>query len=323
MAPPVVPSFAIESTEQDDKSTLRIVELETGDVVQELTLEDETHSGGGCTYYYSPPSKTNLGGNAVVRIIQLTFKSGRGYVYDLVMPTSQYTGNSQWSLKLAGDFDFSGLTTTGDGWGIVYHPPRDQFIVSDGSRFLHFWKLTETLGSRGGVTFDFQLTEKISVKELRESFENFAPTPVKGGWKGVQKLNELEWDPYSYGGNTILANVWKRDEILRIWVGLPVDGRGLDTTLNNNDSNIFGVRKLNPVDNQKTKDRKDAGKVTHAYDLTELKDLAQPDRQGAVLNGIAFVYDSPATGSSNINENEFWATGKYWPSMYRIRLIDE
>jgi glutamine cyclotransferase len=323
ITPPVVPSFAIESTEMDADSTLRIVELETGNVVQELTLEDNTHSGGGCTYYYAPPSATNRGGNTVLRVVQLTYKSGRGYVYDLTMPSTQYTTTSPWSLTLVGNFDFAGGTTNGDGWGIVYHPPRDQFIVSDGTRFLHFWKLTETM-SANSLVFDFKLMEKVAVKELRESSENFVPSPVKNDWNVLRRVNELEWDPYSYGGNTILANVWKSDEILRIWVGLPVDGRGLDDDGGvrslNNDNNNVGVRKLQ--NNQSVKDKKDAGKVSHVYDLTELTELAQPSRQGAVLNGIAFVYDSPAA-STNINENEFWPTGKYWSSMYRIRLIDE
>jgi len=319
MTPPVVPSFAIESTEMDDESTLRIVELETGNVVQELKLEDSTHSGGGCTYYYAPPSPTNRGGNTVLRVVQLTFTSGRGYVYDLTMP-DRTMPSTPWSLTLVGDFDFSGGTIDEAGWGIVYHPPRDQFIVSDGSKFLHFWKLTETL-SANSIIFDFTLMEKVAVKQLRESSENFVPSASRGDWIGVPKVNELEWDPYSYGGNTILANVAKRDEILRIWVGLPVDGRGLDDDGGARSTNIVGVRKLQ--NNQSVKDKKDAGKVSHVYDLTELKELAQPERQGAVLNGIAFVYDSPAEGSTTMNENEFWATGKYWSSMYRIRLIDE
>lgn len=329
VTPPVVPSFAIESTEMDDESTLRIVELETGNVVQESKLEDRSHSGGGCTYYYAPPSPANRGGNTVLRVVQLTIASGRGYVYDLTMPSTQNTVASPWSLTLVGDFDFSGGTIDDAGWGIVYHPPRDQFIVSDGSKFLHFWKLTETL-SANSIIFDFTLMEKIAVKELRESSENFVPSASRGDWKGVPKVNELEWDPYSYGGNTILANVNKRDEILRIWVGLPVDGRGLDddggVRSTNNGNNIVGVRKLQnnqSQNDQSVKDKKDAGKVSHVYDLTELNELAQPSLQGAVLNGIAFVYDSPAEGSTTMNENEFWATGKYWSSMYRIRLIDE
>ena len=80
-----------------------------------------------------------------------------------------------------------------------------KFIVSDGSSTLHVWELTErrtfTFIETGAIsTFEFQRVDKFKVYENRNG-------PMASNWTQVRKLNELEWDPYSYGGNTILANI--------------------------------------------------------------------------------------------------------------------
>jgi glutamine cyclotransferase len=312
-------SYTLESTGRTGKSTLRIVELATGKVVQQLELGD-AYFGEGCTYYYEPNDNYDSAGG-VVRVVQITFKEGRGFVYDLSIPT---TTTPQWSLSLIGDFEFSSDTFNGQGWGIVYNPLRNQFIVSDGSNFLHFWELTERLTfsftETGTVTtFDFDLVERVKVRESRT-------VTLPANWTRVRRINELEWDPYSYGGNTILANIWKTNEILRIWVGLPEEDNNNN---NDDDNNIFiddsgSNSKNHPIN---------VGRVTHVYDLSELEVLANPSRNGAVLNGIAFVYESSTASSAlphdSVEElisksaNQFWVTGKYWPSMFRIRLIDE
>jgi glutaminyl-peptide cyclotransferase len=61
------------------------------------------------------------------------------------------------------------------------------------------------------------------------------------------------------------------------------------------------------------------GFVETMYNLTTLGP-ERPYGTEAVLNGIALTYDgSPAVGSPT---NEVWVTGKLWPYMYRIRLVD-
>jgi glutamine cyclotransferase len=139
-------------------------------------------------------------------------------------------------------------TTNGQGWGICFVPKEGIFYVSDGTHYLHQWNAST-----------LELMDTIPVT-FRDSVEDVA---------GQERdyLNELEYDVHS---NTILANVWDQNYIVRI----------------------------NPA----------TGFITHRYDLTALDRYANTD----VLNGIA-ITDVP---------NEIWVTGKYWPVMYRIRLID-
>jgi len=268
--------------------------VESGDVLTEFALSDDFFAEG-CTYYYHPPDEDSKG---KVRIVQLTWKAGRGFVYDLFLPTDD---DPEWSFLPIGDFEFNANehTTKGEGWGIIYHPLRDHFIVSDGTRNLYAWKLTERISytfindNDYITTFDFEMVEKIKVTQKRNDL-NWETVD----WNFLNQLNELEWDPYSYGGGTILANIWKSNEIVRIWVG----SSGID----NNDNNVFDDASMTNI-----------GKVSHVYDLSDLKGLANPAGRGAVLNGIAFDWSNE--GASN----EYWVTGKLWPSMFRIRLTDE
>ena len=171
------------------------------------------------------------------------------------------------------DFEFSNnLLLRKKALGIVYHPLRNQFIVSDGSSTLHVWELTErrtfTFIETGAIsTFEFQRVDKFKVYENRNG-------PMASNWTQVRKLNELEWDPYSYGGNTILANILPSKEIARIWVG---SSRGKEQE---NDKLIIDESSRNNL-----------GKISHMYNLTDLDELANPSKRGSVLNGIAFVYD--------------------------------
>ena len=99
----------------------------------------------------------------------------------------------------------------------------------------------------------------------------------------ITMLNELEYDPVT---NTILANVWRESIIIRI----------------------------NPQ----------TGFVTNMYDLKNL--LPRRDRtwHTDVLNGIALTYDLtiPSQPVDPEKNSDIWVTGKYWPCMFRIRLID-
>jgi glutamine cyclotransferase len=60
-------------------------------------------------------------------------------------------------------------------------------------------------------------------------------------------------------------------------------------------------------------------KVTRVYDLSDIYPYEQRHRDGAdCLNGIS-VTGGSGDGKEGI---ELYVTGKLWPNMYRIRLID-
>jgi len=94
-----------EGTGLLEQSTLRRVELETGDILQIRELSDEFF-GEGMTIYEN-------------KIIQLTWQSNIGFVYD------------KNSFELLQEFNYST-----DGWGITHDGER--LIMSDGTPTLHF-----------------------------------------------------------------------------------------------------------------------------------------------------------------------------------------
>jgi len=94
-----------EGTGLDGQSTIRRVELETGDILQIHGLPAQ-YFGEGITIYES-------------KIIQLTWKSGVGFVYD------------KDSFELLREFDYPT-----EGWGITHDGER--LIMSDGTSTLYF-----------------------------------------------------------------------------------------------------------------------------------------------------------------------------------------
>ncbi|MCW4052181.1 MAG: glutaminyl-peptide cyclotransferase [Candidatus Bathyarchaeota archaeon] len=94
-----------ESTGLYGYSTLRRVELETGDILQIYSLPDEFF-GEGLTIFDE-------------RLIQLTWKSETGFAYDKI------------SFDLLQEFSYST-----EGWGITHN--GSHLIMSDGTAILHF-----------------------------------------------------------------------------------------------------------------------------------------------------------------------------------------
>jgi len=94
-----------EGTGLNGQSTLRLVELETGEVLQSIDLPDEFFGEGIAIVEDS--------------IFQLTWLSNRGFVYDL------------WSFDQIGEF-----TYPTQGWGLTYD--GTYLIMSDGSSTLYF-----------------------------------------------------------------------------------------------------------------------------------------------------------------------------------------
>ena len=141
-----------ESTGLRGSSELRKIELETGRVMQRRIL-DPKFFGEGITILQN-------------KVFQLTWKSGKGFVYDLD------------SFDLDREFKISG-----EGWGLSND--GNNLLLSNGSNQILFLD-PQT----------FQVLKRVSVT-LND--------------KPQYLLNELE-----YVAGEIWANIWKKDEILRI-----------------------------------------------------------------------------------------------------------
>jgi glutamine cyclotransferase len=101
-----VDGFLYEGTGLNGQSSIRKVKLETGEVVQSRPLGAE-YFGEGITLWQS-------------RLIQLTWQSQVGFVYDAATFTPQRT------------FQY-----VGEGWGLTHDGSR--LIKSEGSDTLRFW----------------------------------------------------------------------------------------------------------------------------------------------------------------------------------------
>jgi glutamine cyclotransferase len=94
-----------ESTGRNGTSSIRMVDLLTGHVLQKQDLPEE----------YFGEGLTDWGSN----LIQLTWKTEKGFIYD------------RFSFAPQGTFHY-----TGEGWGLTHD--RTSLIVSDGSSVLRF-----------------------------------------------------------------------------------------------------------------------------------------------------------------------------------------
>jgi glutaminyl-peptide cyclotransferase len=109
---------ALESHGEYGKSSLRKINLMTGEVMQQHDLADKYY-GRGLTYIPNQNS-TKTG-----RLVQLTWREKTGLLYDA------------FSLKSLGSFQFA--TSTKQGWGVAYRGSRRTLLVTDGSALLHTW----------------------------------------------------------------------------------------------------------------------------------------------------------------------------------------
>ncbi len=121
-----------EGTGLYGKSSLRKVDLQTGDALQQSNLAPNRF-GEGITIWGD-------------KIIQLTWKSGAGYVYD------------KESFELLRQFHYPT-----EGWGITRDD--EKLIMSDGSSTLYFWD-PETLAEIGRVTVFDENGPVIRLNEL-------------------------------------------------------------------------------------------------------------------------------------------------------------
>lgn len=148
-----------ESTGLRGHSSVRILDPETIEVVKKIDM-DATLFGEGITW---------MEGN---KLVQITWKSKRGFIYDAD------------TLEQIDEFTYE--TTNKEGWGITWDPCKKELIVTDGTKYLHFWN-PDTMKQK----------RKIEV------------TRMDGN--AAKKLNEIE-----FWRGRVLANVWYEDVLLVI-----------------------------------------------------------------------------------------------------------
>jgi glutamine cyclotransferase len=154
-----------ESTGLWGQSTVRILDPATADVIKTIPM-DSSLFGEGMTFYKGK------------KLVQITWKSKRGFIYNAT------------NLELIDEFAYT--TTRNEGWGITWDRCQNEFIVTDGSPYLHIWD-PDTMA------------EKRKVLVTRMNGE-----PAK-------ELNEIE-----FWRGRLLANVWYEDVLLVIH---PVTGK--------------------------------------------------------------------------------------------------
>ena len=194
-------SILYEATGNYKESELRVLDIAntkndtTCDILQRHELPDE-YFGEGLSYVPAANDDDHDG-----YLIHVTYREKTGFLFDVN------------TLEVVEEFSYDMELTTNEGWGIIHVPPRlfdsndddderrevvdIKYIVSDGSAYLHFWNSTyQEVREKLEVTFR---TEDMAARDV-------APQPMK-------HLNELEWDEKT---QTVLANVWYQDIIVRI-----------------------------------------------------------------------------------------------------------
>jgi glutamine cyclotransferase len=187
--------------------------------------------------------------------------------------------------------EFSFDTSTGEGWGITFIPHRNEFYVSDGSENLIVWD-AETLVEKRRivVTFEREPGSVDIVRYVNElEFVDFSTNEPQTSRDESYSLCEesgicSDVSSTSFAPTMkILANVWYQDVLVSI----------------------------DP----------ETGRIGRVFDLRDIYPIDQRNDDGAdCLNGISVTNDRAS--DENCEGLDVWVTGKLWPKMYRIRLID-
>ena len=125
--------FLYEGTGRNGTSYLRKVELETGEILKQVDLDD-AYFGEGITIFND-------------KIYQLTWKAGKGFIYDLD------------SFEQLGEFNY---LKSREGWGLTH--TEDKIIKSEGTERIWFLD-PETMKEE---TYIEAYTNKQKVEELNE-----------------------------------------------------------------------------------------------------------------------------------------------------------
>ena len=238
--------------------------------------------GEGISYYYI--WKTDENGHRVKehRLIQLTWRDKVGFIYSLP------------DLKIIKDFKYD--TTTGEGWGITFIEHTNEFYVSDGSEFLMVWDAA-TLEEKRRISVIFDTgSHNVTVNLVNElEFVDFASdhscvsemlenkrSSDVNGGSGTIECSNSAQTSVFTSSMRILANIWYQDILISI-----------DPT---------------------------SGLVKKVYNLNDIYPIGERHKDGAdCLNGITVTGEQSSIG---VGGSQVWVTGKWWPKMYRIQLID-
>jgi glutamine cyclotransferase len=278
----------VESTGMYGRSLLRVWNPETQHIHYETSLEDQ-YFGEGMTSF-TIPSNHNNNNNAdtMMFYLVLTYREGKALIY-----------STEETFHLVQTIDIPS-TYHNEGWGITFQS-HDQtknnnnnnnnnndkndliFYVTDGSHFLHVWKLQYQYHSsdENYPTFSFLELNRIPISVKRQHHDD---TRMVHQQQYVERLNELEYDATT---NTILANVWFDPVILRIDPQLGI---------------VTCIYDLSPL-------------------AEPMKEAALKDRN-IVMNGIALVPNSTQINESGIlQQQDILVTGKYWSQLYKVRIF--
>lgn len=186
--------------------------------------------------------------------------------------------------------EFAYATTTGEGWGITFVPRTDEFYVSDGSDRLMVWD---------AETF-------VEKRRLSVTFE-----PSGGEAQSVRHVNELEFVDYA------AANGIDDSDGRRTCGGDDDGGEGTCPPATFTSSmkilaNLWYQDVIVAIDPM-------TGKISRVYDLRDIYPHHTREEGADCLNGISLSGAVKRDGEEGL---EIWVTGKLWPKMYRIRLIE-
>jgi len=168
-----------ESTGLYGESDLREIDPISGEVIKIVNM-DRQYFAEGMTLFETESGEK--------RLIQITWNEKTGFIY------------SADTLERLETFSYE--TSNGQGWGITYNAAEKEFIVSDGSNWLHFWD-RDTLTEKRRISVELALAETKSGN----------PKPLLT--ESVDRLNELEF-VVEKGEAYVLANRWRDNDIYKI-----------------------------------------------------------------------------------------------------------
>jgi glutaminyl-peptide cyclotransferase len=275
-----------EGTGIHSNSQLRLLDMQNGTVLAQHYIE-RTYFGEGIAHYRTTTTSdsSNATTTTTLHLIQLTWQEQVALEYTIQQTLPNEQQQPQLSRPIPDvlsvippTLNWTYTTTTNEGWGITYVPEWHQWIVSDGSQYLHFWDVaTRQQVNRVAVTYRLP---------NQSNGDTDSSSSVPPPSRPLTYLNELEWDPQT---RTVLANVWMQDVIVRI----------------------------DPI----------SGFVVRMYNMQSLFPIRP--RGADVLNGIALTYDASLPAGvpggfpvDNSTLGQVWITGKYWPNMYLVQLVD-
>ena len=175
-------------------------------------------------------------------------------------------------------------TTTNEGWGIAFDPLRKLFVVTDGSEYLHFWNTNfEEVGDKIPVVI-----EKLIVPHDDGSIKQVIIPHISE--RDDESKSSQEQAPSEFRVTRLNELEW--------------DG-ATQTLL----ANRWGEKVVLRIDPR-------TGIVTRVYDFWDVQkeETNNQHHREDVFNGIAIV--------PNTDGKEWLVTGKWWPQVYRVRILE-